>query len=701
MSASLFVCAGKTKVRTIQLTGFLLLLVLISSIVQAQPALGISTDDKLQPGLAANVRIGDHLGKLMDSCIQNGVMGVEYPLYAIPFSDHTDDHGPQFKGEFWGKWYTSAMLAYGYQPEESYKEIVDASLKAILETQEKDGRISSYPREKTFDMWDIWGRKYVLLGLISNYEQTGNKKVLKAASRLTDELIEIAGPGKTKLTETGLEVLGSMSSTTILEPVVLVYKHTGEQKYLDFARHMVLQWSEPNAYTETGMRLIEDALDGVPPLKISSPKAYEMMSCYEGLCELYRVTGEQHYLEAVERFARSVIEREIMVVGSGSSAELWFDGAYRQTELLEQPMETCVTVTWMKLCYQLLRLTGDPIWADQMEVTLYNALMGAMNISGDWWAYFSSLAGERMPSPMQVPQCNSSCCVANGPRGLLLSPLWSVMQNEQGPVVNLYNKGEWLLKLKDGNEITLLQETTYPQEGVVLITIEQDGDLEYNMSLRIPKWSKETLLTVNGESFPVKAGEYATVQRKWSHGDQIRIQLDMRGRVIQAPGNVNDLAVMRGPIVLALDNRMVESAVYNLWLHADGAVWHHKDELGGVDYVLPDTVSESGPVKYIQLNPVKEKRADVWMAFEVPFLYRHTHFFGHEVRPLIMCDYASAGNAYSEENLFRVWIPQPLFMNHIFPEHTWQILYPGDKRPEFPDMRNESISGNSWEKDNH
>ena len=123
MIISLVVCAGKTRVRTIQLTGFLLLLVQISSIVQAQPSSGISIDDKLQSGLAANVRIGDHLGNLMDSCIQNGVMGVDYHLYSIPFSDHTDDHDPKFKGEFWGKWYTSAMLAYGYQPEEAYKKI--------------------------------------------------------------------------------------------------------------------------------------------------------------------------------------------------------------------------------------------------------------------------------------------------------------------------------------------------------------------------------------------------------------------------------------------------------------------------------------------------------------------------------------------------------------------------------------------------
>ncbi len=660
----------------------------------------LGQQDKLMLTSPGAVTIDGFVGAKMDSCIKNGVMAVDYSLYSTPFLEHADDAGPRFQGEFWGKWYTSAMLAYGYQPSDAFREIIEASLKEILETQEKDGRISSYSRENTFDMWDIWGRKYVLLGLMSNYEQTGNKNVLKAACRLTDELISIAGPGKTKLTETGLQVLGSMSSTTILEPVVLVYKNSGEQKYLDFAEFMVSQWSEPNAYTDRGMKLIEDALAGVPPVQISSPKAYEMMSCYEGLCELYRVTGKEEYLEAVVSFANSVLEREIMIVGSGSSAELWFDGAYRQTELLEQPMETCVTVTWIKLCYQLLRLTGDPKWADQMEVTLYNSLLGAMNESGDWWAYFSPLSGERMPSPMQVPQCHSSCCVVNGPRGLLSVPLWSVMHNEHGPVVNLYNQGVWSLELQDGSEVSLVEETTYPEDGSVLIRVQQEKDAEYTIALRIPSWSKQTELSVNGEALEVVPGEYASIHRLWKDGDEIRLSMDMRGRVMQSPGNMNDLAVMRGPVVLALDNRLVKPAPYNLWLLPEGAEWQHQDELGGLNYILPDTINASGVPRYIELKPLKDKPEDVWMAFEVPFLYRYTHFFGHEIRPLVMCDYASAGNRYSEDNLFRVWLSQPLFMNQVFPEGTWRILYPGEKRPSFPNSDKESIKGNSWEDNN-
>jgi len=118
-----------------------------------------------------------------------------------------------------------------------------------------------------------------------------------------------------------------MSSTSILEPVVLIYQRTGKKEYLDFAEYLAQLFSEPNRYTKRGMRLVEDALEGVPPVSISSPKAYEIMSCYEGLIELYRSTGKTEYRDAAVAFGESVQEREIMIVGSGSSAELWCDGA--------------------------------------------------------------------------------------------------------------------------------------------------------------------------------------------------------------------------------------------------------------------------------------------------------------------------------------------------------------------------------------
>jgi DUF1680 family protein len=644
--------------------------------------------DRLHPPVFSDVEIRGRIGQAMDSCIQNGVMAVDPGLYTLPFKNKTDQGG-SFRGEFWGKWFTSAALAAAYRSHKPYLDLLGTTVKDLMDAQEEDGRLSSYPREEDFLNWDIWGRKYALLGLLSYYDLTGDRAALNAASRSVDALISIAGEGRQKLTETGLQVLGSMSSTSILEPVVLLYLRTGEQKYLDFARYMVSLLSEPNSYTDRGMRLVEDALAGIPPVRISAPKAYEAMSCYEGLCELYRATGDSLYMNAALAYAGGLLDREIMVVGSGSSAELWCDGAFRQTELLEQPMETCVTATWMKFCYQLLRLTGDPLWADQLELSLYNALLGAMNRSGDWWAYFSPLAGERMPSPMQVPQCQSSCCVANGPRALLLTPGWAVMYGGEGPVVNLFTPGKWELKTPGGEDLEIVQETSYPAGEKIEIRLHLEQPESYTLSLRIPAWSRQHKVLVNDRPVPAARGEYARIWREWNDGDRIRVVLDMRGRVLASPGSRNDLAVMRGPIVLALDNRLVKEAPYNLWLYPEGTAWTHADDFGGLDYVLPDTTGSAGAEATIELTPAASKPDGVWMAFEVPFLYRYTHFFDHEVRGLHMCDYASAGNGYSTGNLFRVWIPQPLFMQEIFPGNTWKILYPGEERPVFP--------GNIWD----
>jgi hypothetical protein len=445
------------------------------------------------------------------------------------------------------------------------------------------------------------------------------------------------------------------------------------------------------------MRLVEDALAGVPPVKISAPKAYEAMSCYEGLCELYRATGESLYKDAALAYARGLLDREIMLVGSGSSAELWCDGGFRQTALLEQPMETCVTTTWMKFCYQLLRLTGNPLWADQLELSLYNALLGAMNLSGDWWAYFSPLTGERMPSPMQVPQCRSSCCVANGPRALLLTPGWAVMYGEEGPVVNLYAPGQWELRTPGGRELELRQETSYPIDGRIDMRLNQDRPENYTLSLRLPAWSAQHEVLVNDRPVSARHTGYLRISREWKDGDRISIRLDMRGRVMASPGSYNDLAVMRGPIVLALDNRLVQEASYNLWLYPEDTKWTHADDFGGLDYVLPDTIGHPGREVYIELKAAETKPDGIWMAYEVPFLYRYTHFFDHEVRHLRLCDYASAGNEYSTGNLFRVWIPQPLYMQDIFPADTWKILYPGEERPLFPGTKKSLAPETPWE----
>jgi len=384
------------------------------------------------------------------------------------------------------------------------------------------------------------------------------------------------------------------------------------------------------------------------------------MSCFEGLCELYRGTGDPRLLEAVVKFGQSVRKHELMIDGGVANQELFCAGARAQTEVLEQTQETCATVTWMKLCAQLLRLTGDPVWADELEISLYNALLGAMTPDGAWWAYHSPLNGERVASHQQHADAGLSCCVCNGPRGLLLTPRWAVMTSRAGPVVNLYAPGTARIKLDNGIEVRIVQQTDYPVGGQVAIRVEPARLCRFTLSLRIPAWSRETSLNVNGQVVSCQPGTYAKLEREWRQGDQVTIGLDMRGRAVPAPSGAPQLAVLRGPILLALDNRFVQPQ--------DVAVRLVTDAQGHVELKAADT-----------------RPAGVWIAMEAPFEVRPSHFFNHRQVKLLMCDFASAGNGWSEQNLYRTWLPQSLFLRQAFLPGTWKLMYPDDgSRPQMP-----------------
>jgi hypothetical protein len=244
-----------------------------------------------------------------------------------------------------------------------------------------------------------------------------------------------------------------------------------------------------------------------------------------------------------------------------------------------------------------------------------------------------------------------SCCAANGPRGLLLTPAWAVMTRADGIAVNLYSPGRATPKLSDGSKVQLVQQTDYPAGDTITLTVSPARKTRFTLHLRIPAWSKTTSLTVNGTPAGCRAGSYAAVTREWSPGDQVVLQLDLRGRAVPAPSGAPQFAVMRGPVLLALDNRLAQPQ--------DAAVRLVTDAEG-----------------YVALKPAAAKPADVWLAFEVPFEVRPTHFFKHRQIALAMCDYASAGNGWSSENLFRAWLPQPLFLRQMFPADTWRLMCP-------------------------
>ena len=267
-----------------------------------------------------------------------------------------DDSDRGWRCEYWGKMMRGGCFTYQTTRDAALYQALEATVRDMLTAQDALGRCSTYSPEKEFDGWDIWGRKYILLGMQYFLEicpdETLKADILAALRRHADYMIEKLGPadeGKLEINEATSHWHG-LNSSSVLEPFVRLYNLTGEPKYLDFAAYIVERGG--TSIANIFEMAYEDRLD---PYQYPVTKAYEMMSCFEGLLEYYRVTGIEKWRDAVVRFARRVYASDITVIGcAGCTHELFDHSAVRQLDVTEKGImqETCVTVTWMKLCYQ-------------------------------------------------------------------------------------------------------------------------------------------------------------------------------------------------------------------------------------------------------------------------------------------------------------------------------------------------------------
>ena len=492
----------------------------------------------------------------------------DWHLFVNQFRTGVDDADAGWRGEYYGKMMRGAAMTYRYTKNEKLYDLLTRIAEEMLTTQDALGRFSSYSVEKEFIGWDMWSRKYVLLGYLHYLEicrdENLKNRIMAALEKHLDYVVDHIGLDKKPLEQTSHKWL-CINSASILEPTLLMYNKTGKESYLAFARYIIdfLQTSKANIITLA----LEDQLD---PYQYPVTKAYEMMSCFEGLLEYYRITGEEIWKTAVVNFAERVHNSDITIIGcAGCRSEQFDNSARTQTNEEYQGImqETCVTVTWMKLCDQLLRLTGDPKYADWIEQSAYNALFGAVNTekcetnNGFPFDSYSPLylqqRGRKSGGFKLISDTRYyGCCVAIGAAGLALPLLTAVMETADGIALNYYEEGT----IRAGG-LELKVMTGYPACGAIKLQITEGK--EAAISLRIPAFSQNTQLKVNGEIVPVQRG-YTVLRRVWKPEDEIMLTLDMAPRVVcplgmeGKPETLNFLAVQYGPLTLARDARLSE-----------------------------------------------------------------------------------------------------------------------------------------------
>ena len=505
-----------------------------------------------------------------------------WDCFVEQFIFQDDGKEERWRGEYFGKMMRGACFSYKVTKDEKLYIILHDAINKIIQTQDEDGRITTYKKEYEFKGWDMWVRKYVLLGmeyfLEICHDDEFKEKITNSLIKQADYIINHIGKEKGKITILdSSNIWGSINSATILEPFVKLYNITRDKKYLSFASYIVKSGGckEQN--------LIELALsDNMYPYQCCVTKAYEMMSFFDGIAEYYSVTKEEIYKKAFLMFVDKIIETDYSIIGcAGCTHELFDHSSIRQTTSQDEVMqETCVTVTLMKIFTRALELTGDSKYADLVEKSYYNAFIGSINFNKNdelYWGKEFDFQFDYSPSKEFIKKIHGltfdsysplyknarnrktggynlmrgnksyGCCACIGSLGSATLPLYALMQQEKGIVINYYMGINTFMYSPNLQNININMETSYPYSKKIIIKIDLENEEEFEIKLRIPSYV--SYATINNEK--ITSNGYYSLNRKWHH-DVIELELFYDLKVVE----LNDkIAIVNGVITYAIDNR--------------------------------------------------------------------------------------------------------------------------------------------------
>jgi len=453
-------------------------------------------------------------------------------------------------GEFVGKYLISAIAACRMSDNPRLPPFVASVVAELIATQAEDGYLGPFGREeRLLGHWDLWGHYHCMLALLMWHEATGDEASLGCARAMADLICDTFPDDGRHVYDAGSHEM----NMAVIHSLGWLYRLTGQERYLAVMRQIEADWQRPPAgdYLRTG-------LSGVEFFRTPKPR-WESLHDLQGLIELGQITGDRRYAEAFVRHWESIRNHDRHPSGGFTTGEQAVGNPYSTGAI-----ETCCTIAWMALSVDMLRLTGDASAADELELATWNGMLGAQHPSGRWWTYDTPMDGARAASAHSIvfqaragtPELN--CCSVNGPRGLSMLTQWAAMADDEGAWLNYYGPCFLDLPTLQGGRLLLRQVTDYPAEGNVRIEVAPDKKREMSLRLRIPAWSAQTAVRVNGEAVEgIAPGEYLALRRVWQAGDVVELELDMALRSWTGElGRSGCAALFRGPILLAFDQKL-------------------------------------------------------------------------------------------------------------------------------------------------
>ncbi|GGH13854.1 glycoside hydrolase family 127 protein [Silvibacterium dinghuense] len=470
--------------------------------------------------------------------------------------------GPVYSDSDIYKWLEAVGFALESSPLPELRAQSGTIIQQVVAAQEPSGYLNTYyvgDRSSQRMQWqvqttghELYNIGHLLQGAIAYYRATGDPTLLEAGMRFVDGfLLPGYGPGANQQPIVA-------GHPEIEMALIELYRTTGNRQYLDLAGY-ILHGDARKPLTE---RQIVYMFCGIPFTQRTKLEGHAVRAMYAccGAADYYLETGDPAYWKTLNTLWDDLVAHQLYVtggVGARSDGEA-FGNAY---ELPNERAygESCAAIGNMMWNWRMLSASGDAKFTDVMERALYNGINSGMSLSGTMYCYRNPLAfNPATGDKIRNPWYDTTCCPPNLERTFASLPGYFYSTSPEGVYVHFYDNSTLQWKLESGTALTLRQQTKYPWEGTVRIAVEPASAEEFTLFVRIPEWSKQNSVNVNGKEVPgVTAGRYLPLRRRWSSGDSVEIVFDMSPQVVHANPAVADdrgrVALQRGPVVYCME----------------------------------------------------------------------------------------------------------------------------------------------------
>ena len=592
------------------------------------------------------------------------------------FTTHQDDEWGTWQGEYWGKTMLSFAGAVEYTEDVSLREWVLEKAHDFIATHQKpNGFVSTFIKEdnvvyhnKNGRMYDgvfnVWGRKYTMWALVELYRVTGDETCLEAAVKMADHLVAQMKRLGVNLNETGAWC--GVSSGSIIQPLMELYRIRPKAEYLELVRETVAAFESGVGGREGA--ILKDAFRGDKIVDWHKTpcqwaKAYEIMSCLEGILDYYRFTGEKRILDAVLAYYAHLEREELNPMGSAG----YFDHFVNAANRVNGMSELCDVVYWIRLNRSLLALTGEAKYADRIEEAFYNAFLSGVTRDGKWGAHIIRSHGSRhLYAPCQVAMKEHQCCPDNMMRTYFDIAGTIAAKGKDGALeVILYSDATAAL---EGAKVKILGGYPWAETPVVVnLDLASAGKVRF----RVPAWSKE--FYVNGKNAVATDGWYAAEAPVGKSAWEFKF--DMSPRIDYWAARKENLPP--APVELNRDDVNSYSTYFMTWMAEEmrdavhttggarvlrGPLVLAKGKLAG------DTREETLFAESIRDFDAEKARLPGWswkaslrpvsvsdQNAAVPAAWELTLTRGSEMKRVSVADFASLSNTFDPAGWFSVW----------------------------------------------